>query len=57
MKDTTFFFIEEQIAHLQSLEELGGPDGAEQYVAVLSALKIEIDKRIATALSHPHLKE
>lgn len=50
--NATKFFIKEQIAKLQTLEELDGPDSIEQYVAVMTALKIEIDKRIDIALSN-----
>lgn len=45
------YLIDQQMASLQNLEEIGGPDSLEQYIAVLTAVKAEIDKRIGCAKS------
>ena len=45
----TNIYIKNLIAVLQEMEEIGGPDTREQYIAVLTAVKLEIDKRIAVA--------
>jgi hypothetical protein len=51
MKDFTKHFIDDHIAKIQELEELGGPDTLQQYITVLTALQIEIQKRINSAVS------
>lgn len=45
----TKHFVSRVIDELQNLEEIGGPDSYEQYIAVLTAIRLEIDKRIEVA--------
>jgi len=45
----TKHFVDNVLNELQNLEEIGGPDSYEQYIAVMTAIKLEIDKRIAVA--------
>jgi len=52
----TRHYVEEFLHELQDIEEISGPDSYEQYIAVLTAIRIEIDKRIVIA-SDSMLKE
>ena len=42
-------FVNNMINEIQNLEEISGPDTTEQYIAVLTAVRLEIDKRISNA--------
>ena len=46
------WFADGVIASIQELEELGGPDDLEQYILVLTSVKIEIEKRIQVAITN-----
>ncbi len=48
---TTSYFASRVFESLQDLEEIGGPDTTEQYVAVMTIIKLEIERRIACALA------
>jgi hypothetical protein len=43
------WYAEKIIAAVQELEEMGGPDTLDQYLAVLSIVQHDIDRRKATA--------
>jgi hypothetical protein len=47
--DYTKHFIDKLVAEVQTMEEIGGPDSLEQYIAVLTAVKLEIERRITVA--------
>lgn len=55
MQDYTQFFISQIMERIQELDEIGGANSPEQYIAVLTAVKAEISKRIYEARSQ--LKE
>jgi hypothetical protein len=43
------YYIEKIVDVIQELEDIGGPPELEQYIAVLTAVKIEIESRIKVA--------
>ena len=45
----TKYFYQSIMDAMQNLEEIGGPDTTEQYLAVLTMVRLEIDKRIDAA--------
>jgi hypothetical protein len=45
----TELYIRRILEAVQTLEDMGGPEPLEQYIAVLSAVRGDIDKRIGIA--------
>ena len=49
MKTYTKHFAEQIISVVQQLEEIGGPDTLAEYIATLTIVRLEIERRIKVA--------
>ena len=45
----TKYYTDNLISAIQELEEISGPGTREEYITVLTAVKLDIEKRIQTA--------
>lgn len=56
-KEQIEFFVKRILLVVQELEELGGPDKLETYVAILEAVKENIEQRIGNAQATIEIQE
>jgi hypothetical protein len=47
--NSTKYFSDKIISVVQELEEIGGPDTLDEYIATLTIVKLELEKRIKVA--------
>lgn len=48
-KETHDFFVKKILSAVQEMDEIGGPDTLEEYVAILQEVKKDIEQRISNA--------